>query len=171
MPARSATSTARATSARPNRAVRGKSAVPRPEVRVTAELGPRAQAILRAKEIAALDLKAAGGAFTLEQVATVLNGVTRQRVEQLVRSRKLIAVPGESNRRSYPAFQFADDGTLIAGLDAVQAALPTQNPWAVLNFLVNPDDRLRGKRPIDVLEKGDVSSVIRAAKGYGEPGA
>ena len=48
--------------------------------------------------------------------------------------------------------------------------LPVESPWAVLNFLVNPDDRLEGRKPIDVLRSGNVGEVIEAARLYGEPG-
>src|SRR3712207_9581631 len=66
----------------------------------------------------------------------------------LFRSGSLLAVPGPSNRRAYPTVQFTSDGTVVPGLKAVQDALPTDNPWAVLNFLVRPDPRLNGRKPI-----------------------
>jgi hypothetical protein len=71
---------------------------------------------------------------------------------------------------SYPTLQFNRDGSIVAGLRDVREALPVESPWAVLNFLVNPDDRLDGRKPIDVLRSGNVSEVIEAARLYGEPG-
>lgn len=129
----------------------------------------RARALLQGVKIAQSDLRAAGGAFGLEEVQTLLNGVSRQAVEKRVKEGSLLAVPGPSNRRSYPAVQFDRDGVL-PGLKEVQAALPTRNPWAVLNFLVRPDARLGGRSPVEVLRKGAVEEVVGAARRMGEPG-
>lgn len=81
------------------------------------------------------------------------------------------AVPGPSNRRAYPTVQFTSDGTVVAGLKAVQDALPTDNPWAVLNFLVRPDPRLNGRKPIDLLKAGEIELVIDAAQRMGQQGS
>lgn len=130
----------------------------------------RARALLRGLQIAADDLRASGGAFDLKQVQTVLHGVSRQRVDKMVRDGSLLAVPGPSNRRHYPTVQFQADGSVVPGLKAVHAALPTQNPWAVLNFLVQPDDRLGGRAPIALLKAGDVAAVVDAARAMGQQG-
>jgi hypothetical protein len=53
----------------------------------------------------------------------------------------------------------------------VQEALPTRNPWTVLNFLIQSDDRLNGRRPIDVLKEGKVDLAVEAARRMGEQGA
>ena len=59
---------------------------------------------------------------------------------------------------------------VVPGLKDVQKALPTRNPWAVLNFLVRADDRLDGRKPIEVLLNGDVDLVVSAARSMGEQG-
>lgn len=135
------------------------------------EPSARARALLRGREIADEDLKQSGGAFDLQEVCKMLHDISRQRVDQLVKSGQLLAVPGPSNRRRYPVVQFNADGTLVDGLKDVQAALPTRNPWAILNFLIHPDDRLRNKKPIDLLRKGDIPAVVKAASMMAEPGA
>ena len=132
--------------------------------------GPRARALLRGVEIAQSDLEEAGGAFDLEQVQALLHGVSRQAVEKRVKEGSLLAVPGPSNRRRYPALQFTRDG-VVAGLKDVQAALPTRNPWAVLNFLVRPDDRLERRSPIECLRQGEIAPVVAAARSMGQQGA
>lgn len=131
----------------------------------------RSKAILQGMRIAQSDLKAAGGAYDLEEVQALLNGVTRQAVDKRVQEGSLLAVPGPSNRRRYPTLQFDRSGVLIEGLKEVQAALPVESPWAVLNFLAREDDRLSGRRPIDVLRDGNISLVVDAARRYGEQGA
>jgi hypothetical protein len=59
---------------------------------------------------------------------------------------------------------------VIDGLKAVSEALPTSNPWTILN-LAQPDDRLRGRKPIDVLKEGKIDLVVEAARRMGQPGA
>jgi hypothetical protein len=133
--------------------------------------GARAKAVLRGVEIAEADLRSSGGAYDLEQVQQLLHGVSRQRIDKRVREGSLLAVPGPSNKRRYPAVQFKDDGTVVDGLPDVLEALPTKNGFAILNFLVRPDRRLDGRRPIDLLEAGQVDLVVEAAQRMGEQGA
>ena len=130
----------------------------------------RSRAILEGVRITQKDLEDAGGAFDLEQVRTLLRGITRQAIDKRVQEGSLLAVPGPSNHRAFPTLQFNRDGSIVAGLKEVRAALPVESPWAVLNFLANPDDRLAGRRPIDVLRAGEVAQAIEAARLYGEPG-
>ncbi|MBB4188543.1 hypothetical protein GGE07_005222 [Sinorhizobium terangae] len=131
----------------------------------------RARAVLEGIRIAQQDLREAGGAYDLEQVRTLMRGVSRQAVDKRVQEGSLIAVPGPSNRRSYPTVQFKRDGTVVPGLKAVRDALHTTNPWTVLNFLINPDARLNQRRPIELLKSGDVALVVEAAMRYGDQGA
>lgn len=131
----------------------------------------RGRAVLEGIRIAQEDLRDAGGAYDLDQVRTLLRGVSRQAVDKRVQEGTLIAVPGPSNRRVYPTFQFNRDGSVVPGLKAVRDALPTKNAWTVLNFLVNADGRLGGQRPIDLLKDGRVIDVVEAARRYGEQGA
>ncbi len=129
----------------------------------------RARALLLGMKIAEADLREAGGAFRPDEVQTLLNGVSRQALEKRVKDGSLLAVPGPSNRRRYPVIQFTQEG-VVPGLKSVQAALPTRNPWAVLNFLVRSDSRLGGRKPIDVLRDGDVDRVVSAARAMGVQG-
>jgi nucleoid DNA-binding protein len=133
--------------------------------------GPRARALLNGVKIAEQDLRSAGGAYDLAQVQLLMHGISRQRIEQLVRDKALLAVPGPSNRRRYPAFQFNPDGTIIDGLQKLQETLNFSSPWSLLNFLVNPDDHLSHERPIDVLRRGDISLVLESARRIGIQGA
>lgn len=131
----------------------------------------RSLAILEGVRIAQEDLREAGGAYDLDQVRTLMRGVSRQAVDKRVQEGSLLAVPGPSNRRSYPTLQFNPDGTVVDGLRAVSEALPTSNPWTILNFLAQPDDRLRGRKPIDVLKEGNIDLVVEAARRMGQQGA
>jgi hypothetical protein len=131
----------------------------------------RSRALLDGVRIAQEDLREAGGAYDLEQVRTLMQGISRQAIDKRVQEGSLLAVPGPNNRRSYPTLQFNQDGTIVSDLKAVHEALPTRNPWTILNFLTQPDDRLSGRKPIDLLRKGKVDLVVEAARRLGQQGA
>lgn len=131
----------------------------------------RARAILRGIELSSADLRDAGGAYNLEQVRKVMGGISRQAVDKKVREGSLLAVPGPSNHRCYPTAQFKSDGDVVDGLKEVSNSLPTKNPWAVLNFLVNPHSGLGGAKPIERLRAGAIGDVVAAAHRLGEQGS
>ncbi|MET3595148.1 hypothetical protein ABID26_004560 [Mesorhizobium shonense] len=131
----------------------------------------RGRALLEGVRIAEEDLRQAGGAYDLDEVRTLMRGVSRQAVDKRVQEGSLLAVPGPSNRRSYPTLQFSRDGSVVPGLKAVREALQTSNPWMVLNFLSHPDERLNKRRPIDLLKSGNLELVLEAARRHGEQGA
>jgi hypothetical protein len=130
----------------------------------------RSRAILRGVRMAEEDLRVSGGAYDLAAVQSLLHGISRQAVDKRVREGSLLAVPGPSNRRSYPTVQFLNDGSVIDGLKALQELLPTKSPWLVLNFLVNPEPRLNGRKPIDLLRAGKLEPVLEAARRMGVQG-
>ncbi len=131
----------------------------------------RALAILDGVRIAQENLRQSGGAYDLDQVRTLLRGISRQAIDKRVQEGSLLAVPGPSNHRSFPTLQFNADGTVIEGLKSVREALPTDNPWNVLNFLAQPDERLNGRKPVDVLKEGKVDLVVEAPRRLAKQGA
>lgn len=134
-------------------------------------LDARSRALLRGKDIALHDIKAAGGAFTLDEVCQLMGRVSRQVIERRVREGRMLAVPGPSNRRVYPAIQFRADGQVLPGIKDLLQAVPTENPWAILNFLVNPDSHLDDRKPIDLLKAGQTELVVQAAANLASQGA
>jgi hypothetical protein len=131
----------------------------------------RSRAMLEGVRIAQQDLHDSGGAYNLDQVRTLMRGVSRQAIDKRVQDGSLLAVPGPSNRRSYPTLQFKRDGTVVPGLKAVREALQTNNSWIMLNFLSHPDVRLGNRKPIDLLKSGQLDLVLEAARRHGEQGA
>lgn len=131
----------------------------------------RALAVLEGVRIAQDGLRRSGGAYDLDQVRTLLRGISRQAIDKRVQEGNLLAVPGPSNHRSFPTLQFNVDGTVIEGLKSVRDALPTDNPWTVLNFLSQRDDRLNGRKPIDLLKEGKIELVVEAARRMAQQGA
>ena len=133
--------------------------------------GARAKALLQGTKLVEEDLRASGGAFSLEDVRKLMHGVSRQAVHKRVNEGSLLAVPGPSNRSMYPVVQFRNDGMPTEGLKEVRQALQTKSPWMLLNFLVSKEPRLGGKKPVDLLKAGEVESVVEVARRVGVQGA
>ncbi|KRP85981.1 hypothetical protein AOQ73_36515 [Bradyrhizobium pachyrhizi] len=142
-----------------------------PPIKARGDFGARALADREGARIAEADLLQSGGAYDLDQVRSVMGGISRHAVNKRVEDGTLLAIPGLGKRKLYPVLQFNPDGTTVDGLKAVTGALPTSNPWVLLNFLIHPDDRLGGRRPIDLLRKGEIKLVIEAARRTAEHGA
>jgi hypothetical protein len=115
------------------------------------------------------DLEAAGGTFGLDDVMRLLR-ISRQAIDKKVKADALLAVPGPGNERRYPVCQFRSDG-IVQGLREVLQALPSHNPWFRLSFLVNPEPRLAGNRPCDMMQRGNFAAVVEAARRQAEMGA
>jgi hypothetical protein len=60
---------------------------------------------------------------------------------------------------------------VVRGLERVLAAIDDEGGWMRLAFLLSPEERLGGERPLDALRRGEVEAVERAARLYGEHGA
>ncbi len=97
-------------------------------------------------------------------------GVSRQRLHQLVKAGRLVAVLTKDRRsRLYPAWQFAIDGTPLPGLAAVIAAAHEveMDPETLHFFMVEPDERLDGGAPADLLAAGDGDRVAILLRSVG----
>jgi len=96
-------------------------------------------------------------------------GVSRQRLHQLVKAGRLVAVLPQNRRASlYPAWQFTGAGTLVPGLAVViRAAREIEmDPETLHFFMVEPNERLAGRTPADLLAAGKdncVAAVLRSA--------
>lgn len=94
-------------------------------------------------------------------------GVSRQRLHQLVRERRLVALLIRERRsRLYPSWQFTTEGTIVAGLDEVIAAAHEAGMDAetLHFFMVEPHDRLGGMAPADLLARGESAPVVRVLR-------
>ena len=130
---------------------------------------PFAEARLRDLEIRDTILQSEGGVLTVEQVARQL-GITRQAVDKRRRSGELLALPVARHRYAYPAWQFLGVNVL-PGLEDVLVAFSIQDPWTQAAFFLGENTLLAGERPLDVLRRGDVEPVRRAAWALGEQGS
>ena len=97
--------------------------------------------------------------------------MSRQAVGKRRRAGKLIAVQTGRRGYEYPACQFEDTGA-IDNLEEVLGAFADDiDAWMQLAFLINPNESLGGESPLDLLRRGEVGAVARAARTHGEHGA
>jgi len=125
----------------------------------------RERALARGRRLQISDLEKAGGGLNVQTVAQLLEATPAQ-VQHLVEQQSLLALPTESGL-VFPAIQFEGNAP-VPGLREFLAAFPGRSPWVRLNYLVHPDLRLGGKRPIDSLRRGEIDQVIAAVRLVGE---
>jgi hypothetical protein len=97
--------------------------------------------------------RALGPLLSAGQVRELL-GVSRQRVDELLRAKRLIGLRGRSGRRRYPLFQF-DDGRpiepLIAAFHTVNRGL---DEWSAAAWCTHSDPALHGLSPAQWARSG-----------------
>ena len=130
---------------------------------------PLAPAFLRGIQARNQLLNENGETLTAEQVADVL-GISRQAVEKRRSSGNLLALTTGRHGYRYPTWQFTKTG-VIPGFDKVLAVLDGHDPWMQAAFFLGNNPRLNNKRPLDVLQSGALTAVLKAAEAYGEHGA
>jgi hypothetical protein len=97
-------------------------------------------------------------------------GVSRQRLHQLVREGRLVAVPGGERRAlRYPAWQFGGDGRPLPELERMIAAarVAELDPATLHLLMTEPHDRLGGRTPADWLAGGAVEAVVGVIESAG----
>ena len=97
-------------------------------------------------------------------------GVSRQRLHQLVKGGRLLAVVTRGRRASlYPSWQFTADGRIVGGLDEViRAGREAEMDAETLHFfMVEPNDRLGGEAPAVPLARGEVGRVVEVLRSAG----
>lgn len=89
-------------------------------------------------------------------------GVTRQRLDTLRKSNRLIALTSADNKLLYPEFQFGRAGELLPHLDEVLPALRrSYNDWDAALWLNTPSDHWTGKTAAQVLREGNGEAYRR----------
>jgi hypothetical protein len=136
-------------------------------VREEDPLGPARLRWLRDRERL---LAAEGGTLTAGAVMQVLGLKSRQAVQQRRARGTLLGLPLGGTAYRYPAWQFDEQGRVLAGLPEVLAALHSLDPWGQAAYLLAGETRLGGVRPLDALREGQIASVVETARHYGEQG-
>ncbi len=126
----------------------------------------------RAALLAASDViwhKHLGPLYSSKQVRELMGRGTRQSVSELVKRRRLLALPQEDGRLAFPAFQFAPGGRRLRGLEHILAAFPgaAETPYTVASWYVTPEPLLKGKTPAEWLRRGRPEApALEAAQRY-----
>lgn len=109
-----------------------------------------------------------GGVLSPSNVGKLL-GITRQAVGLRRRAGKLLGV--DSGRGYiYPIWQFRVAG-MVPGFEEILEILGDADPMTQVIFFLGHDHALEDKRPIDLLLRGKLEDVKRAARTYGHHGA
>lgn len=98
---------------------------------------------------------------TSDQFAALL-GVSRETVNRLRMRHELLGLQGAKRGFKYPDWQITD-GAPLKGLPQLHALLQ-DSPWAVYRFLLEEHDSLGGRRALDLLKKGRLELVLKAAE-------
>lgn len=112
--------------------------------------------------------KAAEPTLETGEVCELL-GVTRETIRKKVDRRQLIALP-KGGDRVFPAFQFKE-GAVLDGMAETLDALETDSVFTVLSFLLSRNPEFDGKTAIEMLEAGELETVIAEARGFLRHGA
>jgi hypothetical protein len=98
-----------------------------------------------------------------------LLGVSRETVRKKVDRRQMLALP-KGGDRVFPAFQFKD-GAILNGVAETLAALDTESVFSVLAFFLSPNEDFGNRTAIQMLESGEVETVLAEARAYLKHGA
>jgi hypothetical protein len=131
-------------------------------------LGRRA-ALLAASDI--LWHKHLGPLYTSKEVRELMGRGTRQSVSELVKRRRLLALPQDDGRLAFPAFQFRRGGQRLPGLEAILDVFDgaVQTPYTIASWFVTPEPLLNDKTPAEWLRRGRKEALaVEAAWRYAE---
>ena len=130
---------------------------------------PLARAFLDGLDAKARLIEQNGGIFKTEEVAEYL-GITPQAVNKRRALRQLVGLTFRKRGHMFPAWQFTERGT-VPGLEQVLQALADHDEWMQNVFFINPNTRLGGRRPVDLLREGEIQEVLDSAREFGQHGA
>lgn len=123
------------------------------------ELKVRLRGAIAKRELLEMD----GGVLMPSSVAKLLH-ISRQAVGQRRAAGRLLGIEGPRGYL-YPAWQF-DGNRTLRGIEEIFGLLEGEDAWSTLTFFVRSNDAAGGKRPLDLLRKGKLNAVRRAAELY-----
>jgi hypothetical protein len=88
-----------------------------------------------------------GPLLSSAQVRDLMGGVSRQRVDELLRARRLIGLRDDGGRRRFPTFQFRDGRPLEDLAAAFWTVAGASDDWSAASWCVAPDAALDGRSP------------------------
>lgn len=107
-----------------------------------------------------------GPLLSSAQVRELFGDVSRQRVDELLRSRRLIGLRDSAGRRQFPTFQFHDGRPLEPLVSAFwTVADGAASDWTAASWCVSADDALEGRSPARWAREGrDPERLARVAR-------
>jgi hypothetical protein len=107
-----------------------------------------------------------GPLLTSAQVRELLDDVSRQRVDELLRARRLIGLRDSAGRRKFPSFQFAQGRPVEPLVNAFWiVADGAIDDWTAASWCVSADEALEGSTPAQwALEGRDPVRLARVAQ-------
>jgi hypothetical protein len=97
-------------------------------------------------------------------------GVSRQRLQRMREEGQLLAVLVRERRAAlYPYWQFTREGDVVAGLERLVRASREAGlgPETFHFFMTEPNERLGGERPADLLRRGELDRVVDVLRSSG----
>jgi hypothetical protein len=128
---------------------------------------PLAEALMRGIEARERIKEVEGGARSAEETARILGLNSKQAVIDRYKKGQLLGWREKQGAIRFPVWQFREDGTVLKGLPEVLQVFmqnPAADDWAKVVFLLNSRESLYGKRPLDLLRKGETDRVIDMAQ-------
>jgi hypothetical protein len=113
--------------------------------------------------------QADGGAISAEEVAQLL-GLSRQGVDYLRKTKAIFAWRNTNGKWNYPVWQF-DSGRIRPGIRECLKNLATDHPWSQMLFFLSSRDSLNGRRPLDLILKGEIEAAVNVARRHDKHGA
>jgi hypothetical protein len=130
---------------------------------------PLAAALERGERARKSILAAQGELLGVAEVAARLDMSPDEVLKRQERGR-LLALPLDDGTFGFPSWQFAERG-LLPGLDTVFRNIGVDDPWMQAAYFLSGELRLDGRTPLEMLQRGEVEAVRRAAAAYGEQSA
>ena len=109
------------------------------------------------------------GPFYNAKTAAARLSVSRSTVYRRIARRELIGLRTSDHQYLFPIWQFDRNGQVPERLSEVLAAMDPrlEDPWGNALWLNSPASFLRGDRPIDRIQRGDLGEVVSIAARIG----
>jgi hypothetical protein len=95
-----------------------------------------------------------GAMLSSAQIRELLGGVSRQRVDEMLRARRLVGLLDASGRRRYPAFQFHNGRPLTDLIDAFWLLADPVSDWTAASWCTSPEPALDDLTPAQFAAAG-----------------
>jgi Protein of unknown function (DUF2384) len=132
------------------------------DVELSTEAARRSARLAAADEIWRREL---GRLLTRREAQELMGVGTRQGMADHVKHGRLLALPGEGGRYSFPAFQFGADGRPHPGfrelLDVLHDAF--ESPYTLAAWFTTPQAELGGETPAESLRTGEKREALLLA--------